>query len=492
MRWLAVQIWPNLSLSDPAFLLLSLIESFLTVQQFVASTVLPVNAAEAFEYHDRPGALERLIPPWQSVQIESNDGSLKPGSTVVMKVNLGPKSVRWVAEHTEYAPPRLFADVQRSGPFAVWEHRHEFQNDSASHCVLRDDVRYQLPLGSLGQLFGSSIARQQLERMFAYRHRVTLDDLKLANKHPSNPMSIAISGASGLVGRRLASFLTLIGHRVIRMERSLEKAADSHNAIAPWSNNEEAAKLDGVDAVIHLAGKSIAAERWTDEVKEQIRKSRVELTTKLATILASLQNPPKVFVCASATGIYGDQGDATLPESAAAGDDFLASVAQQWEASCEPAAKAGIRVCNARFGIVLDPRGGALEKMLLPAKLCGGRLGKGTQWWSWIALDDVVGGLYHAICREQVVGPINFVAPHPLTNQQFAQTLGRVLSRPALLPAPAAGLRLALGEMADALLLASTKAVPGVLQDTGYEFRFEHAQDALRYCLGIDRLESSE
>jgi uncharacterized protein (TIGR01777 family) len=181
-----------------------------------------------------------------------------------------------------------------------------------------------------------------------------------------------------------------------------------------------------------------------------------------------------------------------LTESSEIGHDFMADVAAQWEKSCEPAEQAGIRVVNARLGVVLDPGGGALQKMVPPAKFFGGALGNGKQWCSWVAIDDVIGAIYHAICSNHVSGPMNLVAPTPVTNGEFASTLGRVLSRAALIPAPAFGLRLALGEMADALLLASTRVAPDVLQRTGYEFRFSSVEAALRYCLGKDRLESTE
>ncbi len=411
---------------------------------------------------------------------------------MVLRIQAGPAYLRWFAVHTEYDPPHLFADTQRKGPFHSWNHRHRFEPAGEAGCLLRDEVEYALPLGAVGGWFGSRAAARSLETMFAYRHRVTSDDLALASKYDAPPLRIAVSGTSGLVGSRLCSFLTLIGHEVIRLERSLNKVDDPAAAFAPWDSEQEAGRLSGIDAVIHLAGKSIAAGRWSDQVKREIRDSRVLKTRRLAESLASLEQPPKVFVCASATGVYGDRGDEVLNERSAAGDDFLAAVAAEWEQACSPAAEAGIRVANARFGIVLDPNGGALQKMLLPAKWFGGALGSGKQWWSWIALDDVVGSIYHMICREDVNGPVNVVAPEPITNKAFASTLGSVISRPALIPAPAFGLRLALGEMADALLLASTRVDPTVLRDTDYEFRFRTADAALRYCLGKERLESIE
>nr|WP_220498346.1 TIGR01777 family oxidoreductase [Rhodopirellula sp. JC639] len=455
----------------------------------MASTTLPVGIEEAFAYHERRGALDRLIPPWKNVTVESSDGSLKPESVVVLRLKTGPVSVRWVAQHTEYDPPNCFADVQRSGPFAHWEHRHLFDPASSDGCVLRDSISYELPLGGL---VGASLARKELETMFAYRHRVTRDDLELAAKYQTDPMQIAVSGTSGLVGKKLCSLLTLLGHRVIRLERSLDRIEEGDDALAPWDSSSEAEKLSGIDAVVHLAGKPIAAGRWSESVKQQIRDSRVELTGRLASLLGQLPEPPKVMICASAVGIYGDRGDEVLSESSAPGETFLADVASQWERACRPAEQAGIRVANARLGMVLDASGGALEKMLLPAKFFGGALGDGSQWWSWISADDVVGAIYHAICDQRVSGPFNLTAPEPLTNRDFARTLGQVISRPALIPAPAFGLRLALGEMADALLLASTRVVPSVLQDTGYEYRFTNLDEALRYHLGVNRLESIE
>ena len=236
-----------------------------------------------------------------------------------------------------------------------------------------------------------------------------------------------------------------------------------------------------------MAGKSIADGRWTDAVKREIRDSRVVKTRQLCDRLATLDRPPKTLVCASAIGLYGDRGDEVLDESSPPGNDFLADVAVEWEQACRPAVDAGIRVVHARLGIVLSPDGGALQKTLLPAKLGGGKLGSGRQWWSWVALDDVVGSIYHAIANDSVHGPMNVVAPEPVRNADFAAVLGRVLRRPAILPAPAAALRLALGEMADALLLSSTRVTPNVLKETNYRFRFSELSSALRYCLGRDR-----
>ena len=457
-------------------------------ETFVASSSLPVSVEDAFAYHERPGALQRLIPPWESVEIEHSDGTIRAGSRVVMKTSIAAVPVRWVAEHTQYDPPRRFADRQVSGPFQSWDHVHEFL-ESGRYSLLRDSIRYRLPMGGLGRLLGGGMALKRLEAMFAYRHRITRDDLTLQADHPVSPMSIAVSGSSGLVGSSLGSMLTLLGHRIRPLVRS---AGGDDAAIAVWSSEEEARKLSDVDAVVHLAGKPIAGGRWTEAVKEEIRNSRTGLTRSLCESLARLEKKPKVLVCASATGIYGDRGDELLDETSQPGSTFLAEVAGDWERACRPAVEAGIRVVNARFGMVLSPRDGALAKMLLPAKFGGGSLGSGEQWWSWIALDDALGAIYHSIATESLSGPVNFVAPDACTNEQFTRTLAATLGRPALIPAPAAVLRIALGEMADALLLASTRATPSKLLSSNYRFRFTDLGESLRYLLGKERLESSE
>lgn len=458
---------------------------------YVASSTLPVSVDEAFAYHDRPGALQRLIPPWENVHIEKSDQSLQPGSQVILKTQVAGIPLRWVAEHTHYDPPRSFADVQLSGPFRSWHHKHSFDPVDGQKTRLTDTIRYVLPAGAVGNFFGAGMARGKIESMFAYRHRVTCDDLALHAAHPIQPLTVAVSGSHGLVGSELVTLLKILGHRVVRLSRG--KSTRSKPAGAPdladdqlavWDSDADAKRLADVDAVVHLAGKSIADSRWNDSVKSEIRSSRVEMTRQLSEKLASLDRRPGVLVCASATGIYGDRGDEILDESSTAGDDFLASVASEWEAACKPAESAGIRVVNARFGIVLSPRGGALAKMLTPAKMLGGALGSGDQWWSWIALDDVLGGLYHAITTPGIRGPMNFVAPEPIRNQSFAKVLGGVLGRPAIFPAPAFALRLGLGEMADSLLLASTRVIPRQLEASGYQFRFTELDAALRYMLG--------
>jgi len=242
--------------------------------------------------------------------------------------------------------------------------------------------------------------------------------------------------------------------------------------------------LDGFDAVIHLAGESIAEGRWNEEKKKRIRESRVKGTKLLGDALANVSRPPKSLIGASAIGYYGNRGDEILTETSAPGDGFLADVCVEWEKATQLATEKGIRVVNTRFGIILSPEGGALAKMLTPFRMgVGGKIGTGKQWMSWIALDDVVEGVMYALTNESLRGPVNFVAPNPVTNAEFTKTLGRVLSRPTFFPVPAFAARVAFGEMADALLLSSQRVAPTRLKAGGYQFSYSELRSALSHLL---------
>lgn len=298
-------------------------------------------------------------------------------------------------------------------------------------------------------------------------------------------MNIAVTGASGLVGSALVPFLSTGGHRVVRVVRSVPKPGEDAVHWDPQTGQLDPASLEGLDAVVHLAGENIAAGRWTAEQKARIQDSRVKSTGLLCETLAKLSQPPKVLVCASAIGYYGNRGDETLYEDSPAGSGFLAEVCKAWEAATQPASQAGIRTVLLRIGVVLSPAGGALAKMLLPFKMgLGGVIGSGNQYWSWIGVDDVLGAVHHALMTAGLAGAVNAVAPQPATNTEFTKTLGRVLGRPTFLPLPGFAARLALGEMADDLLLASTRVEPRKLVATGYSFRQPALEGALRHLLG--------
>ncbi len=296
-------------------------------------------------------------------------------------------------------------------------------------------------------------------------------------------MQIAVTGSSGLVGSALVPYLTTGGHRVTRLVR--RSPGSQEVAWDPAEGIKELSWLEGVDAVVHLAGENIAAGRWTEARKAEIRRSRVERTRRLCESLARLGRRPKVLASASAVGFYGDRREEILTEDSAPGGDFLARVCQEWEAATEPASQAGIRVVHLRFGMILSAAGGALKKMLLPFKLgAGGRIGSGAQYMSWIAIDDAIGAILHALSAGSLMGAVNAVAPVPVTNAEFTRVLARVLSRPAVAPMPAFAARLAFGELADALLLSSQRVMPTRLQASGYRFQHPELAGALRYLVG--------
>ena len=293
-------------------------------------------------------------------------------------------------------------------------------------------------------------------------------------------MKIAIAGATGFIGSALVTRLGTSGHRVVRLRR---RGADPSRGDVTWDPAKgvlDPAALDGVQAVVNLAGEPVA-ERWTAERKRRIKSSRIEATTLLAKTLVGLARPPRVLVNASAIGIYGDRGDEVLDETSETGTGFLADVAKSWESSAAPVVERGIRTVFTRFGIVLSAAGGALEKMLPPFKLgAGGRLGSGRQWMSWVTLDDVLAAIDFAITSDLVSGPVNVVAPNPVTNAEFTHDLGHALHRPAVATVPGFALRLAYGEMGEAVLLASQRVVPRALERAGFVFKHALLPDALK------------
>ena len=297
-------------------------------------------------------------------------------------------------------------------------------------------------------------------------------------------MIVAVTGSSGLVGSALAASLAARGDRVIPLVRREPRPGEDAFRWDPASGAIAAAGPAIADAVVHLAGENVATGRWTAARKARILDSRVAVTRHLVETLSRASPPPRVLVCASAIGYYADRGDELLTEDSAPGRGFLAEVCRAWEAASAPAAARGIRLVNLRVGLVLSPAGGALAKMLPPFRLgLGGVIGGGAQWMSWIARADLIDAICHALTTDGLRGPVNAVAPAPVTNAEFTRTLGRVLGRPTLLPVPAFAARLAFGEMADGLLLASQRVMPTRLQASGFTFRHPTLEGALRHEL---------
>jgi uncharacterized protein (TIGR01777 family) len=299
-------------------------------------------------------------------------------------------------------------------------------------------------------------------------------------------MKVLISGSTGLIGSALISALATAGHDVVRLVRSAPRADGLAVHWDPESERIDTVGLEGMDAVVHLAGENIGAGRWSRDRKARIFDSRVKGTRLLCESLANLNHPPQVLVCASAIGYYGSRGTEVMNEGSASGTGFLADVCREWEIATEFVGQTEIRVVNLRMGIVLSLAGGPLEKMLPPFKMgVGGILGNGRQYMSWITLDDAVGAIQHTLVTDSLQGPVNNVAPYPVTNREFTKALGRVLRRPTLFPLPSFGLRIMFGrEMANELFLSSTRVEPTRLLETGYAFQYPGLEDALRHVLG--------
>jgi hypothetical protein len=439
----------------------------------VQHSVVDAPLAEVFAWHGRPGAIVRLTPPWLPVRVRAEAASLRDG-----RAELGlPGGLTWVAVHQPdgYDPPHRFVDRVVSQPFRSvlrWQHTHEFRAVDDSSTRVSDLVDSRVPAG-------------RLRPMFAYRHRQLADDLaahQWGRDYGAQPLTVAVTGSAGLIGTALTAYLTTGGHRVIRLVRRPPGHPDERH----WDPEHPApGLLDGVDAVVHLAGESLAG-RFTRTHKYAVRASRVGPTAALARVAAAGRGP-RSFISASAVGYYGaDRGDELLTEASSQGGGFLAELVADWEAASAPAADAGGRVVQVRTGLVQSPRGGTLQifRPLYAAGL-GGRLGDGQQWMAWIGIDDLLDIYYRAILDPQLSGPVNAVAPHPVRNQEYSATLARVLRRPARLRVPAAGPRLLLGaEGARELAEASQRVHPERLLTIGHRFRHPELEPALRHVLG--------
>jgi uncharacterized protein (TIGR01777 family) len=457
----------------------------MTTHEFLLRTEVPASASSVYAWHMRRGAFERLAPPWEEPVVVSPFAPPAVGGSVELQVPMAPGvRVVWISDFAEVREGEMFRDVQRTGPFDAFDHTHRFEPKDRHSSVMEDRIRYVLPAGALGNLFGSGLVRKKLGATFAYRHRVLAKDLAVHTRAGGRQMRILVSGATGRVGGSLVSFLESGGHSVYRLTRKPAKDAREIE-FHPEKGAAHPSDMEGFDAVIHLAGDPIAKGRWTDAKKKLIRDSRVPFTRRLAETLGALKKPPALFLSASATGFYGSRGDRILRESDPPGEGFLPEVCLEWEGATEPAAQAGIRVVHLRTGLVLTPKGGALEPMLLPFSLgLGGPLGNGRQWWSFIALDDLLYLIHHVLMNDKVRGAVNATSPEPVTNADFTKVLGRVLNRPALIPVPKFALEIALGEMTEPLLMASARVNPEKALDTGFQFSYPSLESALRHVLG--------
>lgn len=464
--------------------------------RFTHETRVPQPREKVFAWHERPGALTRLTPPFgggpDQVRQAPSDG-IKPGSEARLGVSVpgtfGTVHLPWTAEHGEWEPPHFFTDRMVNGPLGEWEHRHVFEESPRGGTVVRDEVTVRpLPqwAGKLNDL-GERAMTPQLERIFAYRDRQLREDLAFHDQHDGPRLTIAVAGSSGLVGTQVCALLETGGHTVLRMKRG----ATTGEGVIGWDPARgllNPRDLEGVDVVVHLGGRSIVT-RFTEQKKREILDSRVDSTALIVRAMGQLpaEKRPRAFVVSSAVGYYGTgRGDEVLTEDSSSGEGFLAEVCREWESAAHGAVAHAVRVVNVRTGLVLSPSGGLLRAQL-PLMEAGlsGPLGGGRQWQSWIGLDDMAGAIAHLALTEDAEGPFNVAAPNPQRQKDFAKTVAGVLHRPAVVPTPLAGPKALLGAQAtEELVAASHRVDVSKLLGTGYRFRHEDLRSCAGHLLG--------
>lgn len=463
-------------------------------ETFTLRSAMPASAADVYAWHARPAAFLRLLPPWERITDLVQTGSFAEGRLEVAfrAPCCGPIRHTWKVEFSDFEPGCGFRYRQVRGPFADWLHTHRIIPDGERKSFLENTVEYRLPFGVFGHAFAAGPVEDRLKALFAYRHALTASDLRRHGQFRDRPrLTIALTGSHGLIGSELALFLATGGHTVRRLvSGSFAKPAfNDGTTLHSWNPQQpvDPALLEGCDAVIHLAADGISTSRWNETKRKKILESRTIPTQLLADAIANLPpgRRPKVFLAASAVGIYGDRGDEVLTEDASAGTGFLADVCRQWEAAAAPAVSADIRTVHLRIGAVLSPKDGALGKQLFAFRAgLGAVLGSGKQWVPWIGIEDVVGAIHHCLQVESLTGPVNLMAPESVTNREFTKTLGRVLWRPAFNWLPPAALRVMFGDVADAVLLASMRGRPEKLLTSGFEFDHPNLEGSLRFLLG--------
>ena len=454
------------------------------------TATFPFSRETVWNWHARTGAVRRIMPEWEGIR-PLEVGGIKDGAVTTFRMSIGIVPQKWKAKHHSYIEGEQFCDNMIKGPFARWNHTHKFLENGTDEMKIQDTIDWKLPFHFFTRIGAPIMVMPRVHQMFKHRSRRILADLKRQEMFKDAPRKrILISGSTGLIGTQLGAFLETDGHDVHRLLRPSTKLhADQDPAkVVKWNDHTGEileGSLENFDVVIHLAGAGIGDKRWSKKRKKLIAESREIPGRNLSNALAELSSPPSLFMCASAIGFYDNRGDEDLDETSSIGDGFLAKICKKWEDAMKPASDAGIRTIIMRNGIVTTASGGMLQQILLPAKLGGmGPIGGGRQWQSWISFDDCIYAMHYLMNHEDASGVFNMTSPNPVTQKQYAKTLGKVLRRPAFAPVPGFVMKILFGELGKSLILDGQKVHPKRLLELGFEFEHETLESALRDTLG--------
>ena len=430
------------------------------------------------------------------MEIIDHTGGINNDDNSIFRIKLGPITIKWVAKHFGYIHNLQFQDKMIKGPFKKWIHTHSFIPQGENQCIIEDKIEYMPRFGKIGSKIIQKRIQNYLNQLFIYRERILVNDTILEKMTREKGKNILITGSQGLIGSSLIPLLTNIGgHKITRLVRKI----NNNNMYSRSTTNKEDKKsifwypeydkldhheLEGFDIIIHLAGENIFG-RWTDIKKQRIFNSRVGSTKLLAKSLTKLSNPPSLLICASAIGYYGDRPNEYITEDSIPGKGFLSEVCQKWEKATQDVTEIGIRVVNTRFGVVLTPKGGILQKLLSPFKLgLGITIGNKDQYISWVSIEDVIKSIFYSITNTSIKGPVNVVSPKPITNLEFSDTLKKIFNPKLSMSINQNIPKLIFGEMSKEVLSTNTYVIPKRLISTGYKFFDSELEDSLRFLLG--------
>ncbi|MCI0382533.1 MAG: TIGR01777 family oxidoreductase [Chlamydiae bacterium] len=448
--------------------------------KFSYKSIIEKSAKEVFAWLVRHGAFERVVPPWKKIKnLKQTSSSLKEGSSIEFLEKIGFFWKKWILQCRNVKKNQSYTQVQLQGPFAKYQEIRSVLPKGKERCELIDEITFisRFPRST-------SWSKKQFDRTSRWCHELISWDLACFAKHRKKSLRILLTGSTGFVGSHLLPFLKAAGHEVVCLFR--KKGEKQKNAIYwdPSSGEAEKNDFEDFDAVIHLAGKNLASGRWTKSLKQEIFLSRCRDTWLLSQILLRLLRPPKCLITASAVGFYGNRGEEELTEKSERGKGFLAEVCQKWEESTQAIENRGTRVVHTRFGLVVSPNGGFLEKLLKVYRLgLGGKIGDGNQIISWIALDDLLRATYLCLMEDTIEGAVNFTTPFPVSQKKFSELLAKQLHRPAFFSIPKVVIRTILGEMADEMILSSVKAIPSRLLEYNFSYQFPSLEEAFSKML---------